>query len=49
MIAHDKLQEGVELLCLIDKGLDACRYLQTYGSWDQATWLAKVCTWLHNI
>lgn len=34
--------EGVQLLCLIDKGLDACRYLQTYGAWDQAVWLAKV-------
>lgn len=34
--------EGVQLLCMIDKGLDACRYLQTYGKWDQAAWLAKV-------
>lgn len=34
--------EGVQLLCLIDKGLDACRYLQTYGEWDRAAWLAKV-------
>ena len=34
--------EGVQLLCLIDKGLDACRYLQTYGEWDSAAWLAKV-------
>lgn len=34
--------EGVQLLCLIDKGLDACRYLQTYGRWYQAAWLAKV-------
>ena len=34
--------EGVQLLCLIDKGLDACRYLQTYGEWHQAAWLAKV-------
>uniref|UniRef100_A0A8W8IK44 WDR11 TPR domain-containing protein n=1 Tax=Magallana gigas TaxID=29159 RepID=A0A8W8IK44_MAGGI len=23
------------------KGMDACRYLQTYGAWDQAVWLAK--------
>ena len=36
--------EGVQLLCMIDKGLDACRYLQTYGKWDQAAWLAKVGT-----
>ena len=34
--------EGIELLCLIDKGVDACRYLQTYGHWQEATWLAKV-------
>lgn len=34
--------EGVQLLCLIDKGLDACRYLQSYDEWDQAAWLAKV-------
>ncbi|XP_041368583.1 WD repeat-containing protein 11-like [Gigantopelta aegis] len=41
LIANGKLSEGVQLLCLIDKGLDACRYLQTYGSWDKAVWLAK--------
>ncbi|XP_025096054.1 WD repeat-containing protein 11-like [Pomacea canaliculata] len=41
LIASGRLAEGVQLLCLIDKGLDACRYLQTYGSWDQAVWLAK--------
>ena len=41
LIASGKLQEGVQLLCLIDKGLDACRYLQTYGAWEQAVWLAK--------
>lgn len=41
LIANGKLAEGVQLLCLIDKGMDACRYLQTYGAWDQAVWLAK--------
>ncbi|XP_078310578.1 WD repeat-containing protein 11-like [Crassostrea virginica] len=41
LIANGKIKEGVQLLCLIDKGLDACRYLQTYGAWDQAVWLAK--------
>lgn len=41
LIANGKLSEGIQLLCLIDKGLDACRYLQTYGDWDQAVWLAK--------
>lgn len=36
------LPEGVQLLCLIDKAADACRYLQTYGEWTRAAWLAKV-------
>lgn len=43
------LIEGVQLLCLIDKGLDACRYLQTYGEWNQAAWLAKVRIILYYI
>lgn len=34
--------KGVQLLCLIDKAADACRYLQTYGEWNRAAWLAKV-------
>ncbi|KAF6112263.1 WD repeat domain 11 [Phyllostomus discolor] len=42
MIANGKLAEGVQLLCLIDKAADACRYLQTYGEWSRAAWLAKV-------
>ncbi|KAK3553820.1 hypothetical protein QTP70_012214 [Hemibagrus guttatus] len=42
MIASGKLAEGVQLLCLIDKAADACRYLQTYGEWNRAVWLAKV-------
>ncbi|XP_005089399.1 WD repeat-containing protein 11 [Aplysia californica] len=41
LIASGRLIEGVQLLCLINKGLDACRYLQTYGAWDHAVWLAK--------
>ncbi|CAH1783668.1 unnamed protein product [Owenia fusiformis] len=41
LIANGKLSEGVQLLCLIDKAVDACRYLQTYGQWYQAAWLAK--------
>ncbi|XP_059803789.1 WD repeat-containing protein 11 isoform X2 [Hypanus sabinus] len=27
---------------LADKAADACRYLQTYGEWNRAAWLAKV-------
>ncbi|XP_028681437.2 WD repeat-containing protein 11 [Erpetoichthys calabaricus] len=42
MIANGKLAEGVQLLCLIDKAADACRYLQTYAKWTRAAWLAKV-------
>uniref|UniRef100_A0A672R4R6 WD repeat-containing protein 11 n=1 Tax=Sinocyclocheilus grahami TaxID=75366 RepID=A0A672R4R6_SINGR len=42
MIANGKLAEGVQLLCLIDKAADACRYLQTYGEWNRAAWLAKL-------
>ncbi|XP_043912007.1 WD repeat-containing protein 11 [Protopterus annectens] len=42
LIANGKLAEGVQLLCLIDKAADACRYLQTYGEWNRAAWLAKV-------
>ncbi len=34
--------EGVQLLCLIDKSQDSCRYLQTYGEWFHSVWLAKV-------
>ncbi|XP_065883318.1 WD repeat-containing protein 11-like isoform X2 [Dysidea avara] len=41
LIANSRLMEGVQLLCLIDKGLDACRYLQAYGYWETAAWLAK--------
>ena len=37
LIASGKLMEGVELLCLIGNGLDACRYLQTYGRYDLAS------------
>lgn len=33
--------EGAQLLALIDKGLDACRYMQTYGQWYMSVWLAK--------
>lgn len=41
LIVNGHIMEGVQLLCLIDKGVDACRYLQGSGRWDQAVWLAK--------
>jgi hypothetical protein len=41
LIANNRLTDGAQLLSLIDKGLDACRYLQTYGEWYLSIWLAK--------
>lgn len=41
LIAAGNIWEGVELLCLIGKAGDACRYLQSYGHWEQSVWLAK--------
>ncbi|KAG8183940.1 hypothetical protein JTE90_006865 [Oedothorax gibbosus] len=41
LIASGKVSEGVQLLCLIGKAGDACRYLQGAGRWDEAVWLAK--------
>eukprot|EP01027_Heterolobosea_sp_BB2_P009361 GEZU01013804.1.p1 GENE.GEZU01013804.1~~GEZU01013804.1.p1 ORF type:complete len:1192 (+),score=267.06 GEZU01013804.1:155-3730(+) len=40
-IASGDLNSGVELLCLIGKGFDACRYLQIHDKWDDAARLAK--------
>ena len=34
--------DGVELLCLINKHLDACKYYMSFGMWQEAVWLAKV-------
>lgn len=42
LIANDQLRSGVQLLCLIGKTKDACRYLQSYDQWYEAAWLAKV-------
>ncbi|GAM26578.1 hypothetical protein SAMD00019534_097530 [Acytostelium subglobosum LB1] len=41
LIAVGKLDEGVQFLCLIDKSLDACKYLQAAGRWNEAAMLAK--------
>ncbi|XP_065339644.1 WD repeat-containing protein 11-like [Cloeon dipterum] len=41
LIANGNIGEGVQLLCLIGKGLDACRYLTSYALWERAAWLAK--------
>jgi len=42
LIANGEINEGVQLLCLIGKSFDACRYLQTYDKWIDAAWLAKI-------
>ena len=41
MIAEGRIWDGVQLLCLIDKVLDACKYLQSDNQWDASLWLAK--------
>ncbi|CAL4175372.1 unnamed protein product [Meganyctiphanes norvegica] len=41
LIAAGNVWEGVELLCLIGKAADACRYLQSYSFWESSVWLAK--------
>lgn len=42
LIANGKIYEGAQLLSLIGKAQDACRYLQSGGKWEDAVWLAKV-------
>ena len=41
MIAGGFLDEGIEILCMYGKYLDACRYLQTHGKWNESVSLAK--------
>ncbi|VVC35482.1 Hypothetical protein CINCED_3A000598 [Cinara cedri] len=41
LIAENKINEGIQLLCMIGKGSQACRYLISYNQWEQAVWLAK--------
>lgn len=42
LIANGKVDEGSQLLCLINKAQDACRYLQSGGKWMSSVVLAKV-------
>lgn len=42
LIAAGKLSDGVELLCLINKHSDACKYYMSFGMWQEAVWLAKI-------
>ncbi|KAI1300015.1 WD repeat-containing protein 11 [Halotydeus destructor] len=41
LIASGAVDEGVQLLYLIGKVQDACRYLQSNGRWDKSVWVAK--------
>ncbi|OQR67106.1 WD repeat-containing protein 11-like [Tropilaelaps mercedesae] len=60
LIASGDMLLGVQLLCVINKALDACRYLQSGGQWDKSVWLAKcslshveqcdvVCKWAEHL
>ena len=42
MIASGRVGEGSQLLCLIGKTQDACRYLQSDNKWLESVFLAKV-------
>lgn len=42
LIANGSVDEGVQLLSLIGKSLDACRYLQSHDRWIEAAQLAKL-------
>ncbi|KAH7730169.1 hypothetical protein AAVH_02662 [Aphelenchoides avenae] len=42
LIASNYVSDGIQLLCLIDQCLDACRYLISQGSWMQSVSYAKM-------
>ena len=42
LIANENVDEGVQLLFIIGKLLDACRYLQSSNTWDKSLLLSKV-------
>uniref|UniRef100_A0A0K0F676 WD_REPEATS_REGION domain-containing protein n=1 Tax=Strongyloides venezuelensis TaxID=75913 RepID=A0A0K0F676_STRVS len=41
MIANGHINDGVQMLFLIDHGLDACKHLQSQGNWLQSVVYAK--------
>lgn len=49
LIASGAVEEGVQLLYLIGKVQDACRYLQSNGFWEKSVWVAKVSAILLSI
>eukprot|EP01090_Pellita_catalonica_P002951 TRINITY_DN1257_c0_g3_i1.p1 TRINITY_DN1257_c0_g3~~TRINITY_DN1257_c0_g3_i1.p1 ORF type:complete len:436 (-),score=78.25 TRINITY_DN1257_c0_g3_i1:10-1317(-) len=42
LVANGLVDEGVQLLCLIDRGVEACRHLQNNGRWSDAASLAQM-------
>lgn len=42
LIAQGSLQEGAQLLCLIGRSADACKFMISEGRWTDAAWLANV-------
>ncbi len=42
LIANGKVDEGAQLLCIIDLCSEACRYLQDHNQWERSVWLAKL-------
>lgn len=48
LIANESLDEGVQLLFVIGKLLDACRYLQSSNIWNKSILLSKVGAFFLN-
>jgi len=48
LIAQGRLQEGVQLLCLIGKAADACKFMISEGKWPEAAWLANIALDAHE-
>lgn len=42
LIANESTDEGIQLLFIIGKIIDACRYLQSNNSWKKSLFLSKV-------
>ena len=42
LIAQGSLQEGAQLLCLVGRAADACKFMISEGRWTDAAWLASV-------
>ncbi|RWS04712.1 WD repeat-containing protein 11-like protein [Dinothrombium tinctorium] len=42
LIANESIDEGIQLLAMINKAKDACRYLQSHGFWERAVFAAKL-------